>query len=79
MRQWIGICTSESNWEYASIGSGNGLSLVQCQAIIGTNAGVFSIGLIETDFNEIWIVIRETAFENVVCQNGGNLAQGEMS
>ena len=40
-----------------SIGSNNGLSPVRCQAITWTNAGVLSIGLIGTNFNEIRILI----------------------
>ena len=39
------------NW--VSIGSGNGLSPVRRQAITGTNADILSIGLLETNFNEI--------------------------
>ena len=43
------------NW--ASIGSGNGLSPIQLQTITWTNAGLLSIGLLKTNFNEIWIRI----------------------
>ena len=56
-----------------SIGSGNGLSLLQRQAITWTNADLLSIGPLETNFNEILsqgsiIFIQENAFENVVCK-----------
>ena len=38
------------NW--VIIGSGNGLSPVRCQAIIWSNAGLLSIGLLGTHFSE---------------------------
>ena len=41
----------------AIIGLDIGLSPVQCQAIIWTNAGLLSIGHLETCFTEIWIAI----------------------
>ena len=40
------------------IGSGNGLSTIQRQAIIKTNAGTLSIGPLETNFMEILIKIQ---------------------
>ena len=36
-----------------SVGSANALSPVRRQAIIWTNVGLSSIGLLETDLNEI--------------------------
>ena len=56
------------------IGSDNGLSPAQRQAIIGTNAGVLLIEPLWTNFSEIffnrnsYIFIQENAFENVVCE-----------
>ena len=40
-----------------SIGSGNGLSLVQRQAIPWTTAALLSIGPLRANFGEIWIKI----------------------
>ena len=59
------------NW--VSIGSGNGLSPVWCQAITWTNADFLSTGPLGTNFSEIQIkmqnlLINENAFENVVCK-----------
>ena len=36
------------------VGSGNGLSPVRRQAIIGTNVCLLSIGALETNVSEIW-------------------------
>ena len=44
------------NW--VIIGSNNGLSPVQRQAIIWTNAGILLIGPLDTNFSEILIVIQ---------------------
>ena len=44
------------NW--VGISSGNGLSLVERQAIASTNADLLSIEPIETNFSEIRIKIR---------------------
>ena len=65
---------------WVNIGSDKGLSPVLRQAINWTNAGLLSIGLMETNFRAIWsgiiiILIQENAFENVVWQNGGHLVQ----
>ena len=64
------------NW--VIIGSGNGLLPIRHQAITYTNAALLSIGLF---FSENWtkFFIWENAFENVVCQNGDQFVQGEMS
>ena len=43
------------NW--VSIGSGNGLSAVQCQAITWTNADLLSMGRLGTNFSETQIKI----------------------
>ena len=48
------------NW--VSIGSGNGLSPVQRQAITWTNAGLLSIGPLGTNFSEIWIKTQKFSF-----------------
>ena len=55
------------------IGSDNGLSPGQHQAIIWTNAGILLIGPMGTNLSEIWseisyIFIQYNALENVVCQ-----------
>ena len=55
------------------IGSDNGLSPGQCQAIIWTNAGIVLIWTSGTNFSEIFkrnscIFIHENAFENVICE-----------
>ena len=45
-----------------SIGSGNGLPPVQCQAITWTNTDSWSIGPLGTNFSEIWIKIQDFSF-----------------
>ena len=45
-----------------SIGSGNGLSPSQRQAIISTNAGFLSIGPLGTNFSEILIKILNCSY-----------------
>ena len=45
-----------------SIGSANGLSPIQCQSIIQTNAGLLSIGPLGTDLNEIRIKIQNFSY-----------------
>ena len=62
------------NW--ASIGSDNGLSLGQHQAIIWTNAGILSIKPQGTYFNEILIDIQIFSFKKMHLKNGGYLVQG---
>ena len=47
------------------IGSDNGLSPGRPQAIIGTNAGILSIGPIGTNFSEILIEIDTFSFKKV--------------
>ena len=47
------------------IGSDNGLSPSQRQAIIWTNAGILLIGPLETNFSEIWIEIRTFSFKEM--------------
>ena len=51
------------NWE--SIGSDNGLSPIQRQAIIWTNAWLLSIGPLGTNFSEIWIKIQNFTFKKM--------------
>ena len=55
------ICVSEPT----SIGSDNGLSPGRRQAIIWTNAGLFLIGTLETNFKEILIKIHTFSFKNI--------------
>ena len=45
-----------------SIGSNNGLSPIQCQAIIWTNAGLLSIGPLGTNFSAILIKTQNFSF-----------------
>ena len=47
------------------IGSDNGLSPVQCQAIIWTNAGILLIGPSGTNFSEILIKINTFSFKKM--------------
>ena len=47
-----------------SIGSVNGLSPIQRQAIIWTNAGLLPIGPLGTDFSEILIKYKRFIYEN---------------
>ena len=45
-------------WTVVSIGSGNGLSPVRCQAIPWTYAALLWIGPLGTNFSELWIEIK---------------------
>ena len=65
MRQWIG----------SSFVSGNGLSPVRRQAITWINAGLLSIGLLGTDFSEIWIGILSFSLKKI----HPNLSSAKMS
>ena len=47
------------------IGSDNGLSPCHHQAIIQTNAGVFLIGFLDTNFSEIGIKIHTFSFKKM--------------
>ena len=76
--QWVNTWNWSAAYLYVSvnygiIGSNNGLSLVRCQAIIGTNAGLLSVGRLRTNFIEIWM--DENAFENVVLKLAAILSQ----
>ena len=51
------------NW--VSIGPGNGLSPVRCQAITWTNAGLLSIGPLGTNFSETRIKIQKFSFMKI--------------
>ena len=62
------------------IGSDNGMSPEQRQAIIWTNAGILLIWPLGTNFNEILvkiptIFIQENVFENVVCETAAILSR----
>ena len=64
-----------------NIGSDNGLSPGQRQAIIWTNFGISLIRPLGTNFSEIVIfrnsniLIEENAFENVVCEKDAILSR----
>ena len=70
------ICVSK----LTIIGSDNGLSPGRRQAIIWTNAGILLIGLIGTNFSEIWIEIntfsiKKMHFKNVAWKIAAILSQ----
>ena len=69
--------------KWVIIGSGNGLSPVQCQANTWSHAGLLSIGLLGKSFREIElnfiIFIKENVVQNAVCQMTTNFVQREMS
>ena len=58
----INSIDSSSSLIWVSIGSGNGLSPLRCQAIAWTNAAILSIGLLGTNFSEIWIKLAKFSF-----------------
>ena len=47
------------------IGSGNGLTPVRCQATTRSNADLSSIGLLGTNFSDVWIKIEEFSFKKI--------------
>ena len=59
------------------------MACIQRKAIIYTNAGLLSIGLLGTNFNEILIKIQNISFVKCIwiycLQNGSYFVQGEMS
>ena len=64
------------------IGSDDGLSPGQCQAIIQTNAGILFIHTLGTNFSEKWnikrnacIFIQENAFKNIICKMAAILSR----
>ena len=59
------LCRIYVSINWVIIGPGNGLSLVRCQAITWTNAGLLSIGLMGTYFSEIWIEILSFSFKKM--------------
>ena len=65
------ICLSKLN----IIGSDNGLSPGQRQAIIWTNARILSIRPLATNFNEFLNGIQENVLENVVCEMASILSR----
>ena len=68
------ICVSK----LTIIGSDNGLSPGQRQAIIWSNAGILLIGPLGTNFSEIYIenvFIQENPFESVVCEMAAILSR----
>ena len=64
------------------IGSDNGLSPGQRQAIILTNAGILLIGPLGTNFNEILIKIHTFSFKKMKLkcslENGGHFVAASM-
>ena len=58
-------CRIYASVNWVSISSGNGLSPVRHQAIIWTNTGLLSIGLLGTIFNKIRIAIRSFSFKKM--------------
>ena len=76
-------CCIYASVNWVSIGSGNGLSPVRCQAITWTNAYLLSSGPLGTNFNEILITILTFSLKKCMwkCRlwNGGHFFQGEMS
>ena len=69
------------NW--VSIDSDNGLSPIRRQAIIGTNAGLLSIGSLGTNFSDILIQMSNLSFTKMCLKyllwKSGHFCQGEMS
>ena len=63
LRQYPHICISRL--DYALIGSDNGLTLIQCQANIWTNAGLFLIGTLGTNFSDSLIKIPIFSFRKI--------------
>ena len=68
------------NW--ASIGSGYGLSPVRRQAITWTSAGLFWTEPLGANFSEIWIEILTFSFKNMhlkmsSAKNGSHLVRGD--
>ena len=66
----IGYHIARSNVESGAIprvciGSDNGLSPGRRQPIIWTSAGLLAIGLLETNFSEIWIGILPFSFKKI--------------
>ena len=59
------LCRIYASVNWVSIGSGNGLSPVRRQAITRTNAGLLSIGLMATNFSEIWMGILSFSFKKM--------------
>ena len=60
----IGV-SCDMNGKLTSIGSDNGLSPGRRQAIIWTNAGIFLIGPLGTNFSEILIEIHTFSFKKM--------------
>ena len=58
------LCVSE----FTFVGSHDGLSPGQCQAIIWTNAGILLIWLFGTNFSEILIKIHIFSYNNMHCK-----------
>ena len=55
-------CRIYASVNRVNIGSDNGLSLIRRQAIVETNPGLLSIGLLGTNFSEIVIKIQNVSF-----------------
>ena len=76
--QVMHICISR----LTSIGSGNGSSPVQRQAITWTNVGLLSVGILGTSFGEIWIGILSFTFNKCIWTcglwNGGHFVSASI-
>ena len=73
------LCCIYASVNRVSIGSDNGLSPTRRQAIILTNAGLLSIGSLETNFSEFLIKIQIYHSRKCIWKyclwNGGNLSR----
>ena len=58
-------CRIYASVNWFSIGLGNGLSPVRCQAIVWTNADWSSNGPLETKFSEIVIMIQTFSLKKI--------------
>ena len=74
------LCCIYASMNWVNIGSDNGLSPVCRQAIIWTNAGLLSIGPMETNFSDILIAILSFSFKKIYlkisCQISSHFVQG---
>ena len=67
------ICVSK----LTTTGSDNGLSPGRRQAIIWTNAGILSVGLLGWNFSELLIEIQNFSFICVICEMAAILSRGD--
>ena len=62
---YLPLCRGYALVNWISIGSGKGLSPICSKAITWTNAWVWLIGPLRTNFSEIWIEIQNFSFTNI--------------